>query len=112
MTSATVMTNTFTSPPDLQRSLNIRIHHMSASNETLYLYDTETSSEYAKVESDGLDVYFPESVGGWADVLDCRVEPYADRDVRTNCDFAAHVHKKYILVTASQANARSLPADD
>lgn len=85
---------------------------MSSTEDTLYLYDTETHERHAQVESDGLDVYFPNTVGGWADVLDCRVEPYADKDIKENCDFAIHVHKKFILVTASQAQSKNLPTSD
>lgn len=71
-------------------------------NHTLHLFDAHTTEDLGQVESTGLDVYFPPQVGGWADVLDCREKPYTEQSIAENCSFALHVHKKYILVEASQ----------
>ena len=44
------------------------------------------------------DVFFPDGVRGWSDVLDCRPEPYKGKSVEENCRYAAGVHKQFILV--------------
>ena len=81
---------------------------MSSSNAVLYLYEAvneknpDEPAQVAQVEIDGLDVYFPDHVDGWTDVLDCRVEPYTEKTLRENSIFAHHVHKQYILVSADQ----------
>ena len=80
---------------------------MSASNEQLFLYQVQgenSPTEFATVETAGLDVFFPEGVFGWSDVLDCRPEPYKDMSLEENGAFAYHVAKKYILVAASQVD--------
>lgn len=82
---------------------------MSSSNTPLYLYtaisehDSDTPEKFGEAEVEGLDVYFPDGVDGWTDVLDCRVEPYTEKTLLENSIFAYHVHKKFILVAASQA---------
>ena len=79
------------------------------SDESLYLYDARTADEVTTVERSGLDVFFPASIAGWTDVLDCREEPYTERSIAENCAFAQRVHKKYILVDQSQI-AQESPA--
>jgi len=71
---------------------------MSDSSDKLALYSVETGSKSADVTSSGLDVFFPDFVRGWSDVLDCRPEPYNEKTIEENIDFAEHVHKKFILV--------------
>lgn len=85
---------------------------MSSSSTDLFLYtaisehDPEGPTRLdERPQVDGLDVYFPDGVDGWTDVLDCRVEPYTEKSIRENSTFAHHVHKKYILVSAAQAEA-------
>lgn len=68
----------------------------------LLLFDASTTDEAGQAQSTGLDVYFPDHVAGWPDVLDCREAPYTERTISENCAFARRVHKKYILVEASQ----------
>lgn len=83
---------------------------MSSSNEQLFIYKVlagAAPTEYAPVEIDGLDVYFPEGVFGWSDVLDCRPEPYKNMSLEENGDFAHHVAKKFILVASSQISNAS-----
>ncbi|RAL20948.1 hypothetical protein DL240_14845 [Lujinxingia litoralis] len=75
----------------------------------LYLYEAQNAAQVGPVENTGLDVYFPDHVAGWTDVLDCREEPYTERSIAENCAFALHVHKKFILVGASQI-AQESPA--
>lgn len=81
---------------------------MSSAHTTLFLYeaisehDPDAPAQHGQAEADGLDVYFPKSVDGWTDVLDCRVEPYTEKTLRENSIFAYHVHKKYILVGPDQ----------
>jgi hypothetical protein len=74
----------------------------------LYLYETESCTRFAEVESQGLDVFFPHSVHGWSEVLDCRIAPYDSQSLEENCEYAEHVRKLYILVTESQV-AQSTP---
>lgn len=69
---------------------------------SLYLYDARSAEEVGPIESTGLDVFFPPSVAGWTDTLDCREAPYTERSIGENCAFALHVNKKYILVEESQ----------
>ncbi len=72
-----------------------------ASSYILYKVNKDGSfAEFGSATVDNHDVYFPEGVNGWSDVLDCRPEPYKDKTVEENCDFAAHVHKKFILVAS------------
>jgi len=73
-----------------------------AATPKLYLYDTASCQQFAEVEAQGLDVFFPDSVRGWADVLDCRIPPYDSRTLEENCEYATHVRKFYILVAQSQ----------
>lgn len=75
---------------------------MSTAATKLYLYETRTCRQFAEVEADGLDVFFPQSVRGWPDVLDCRIAPYDDRTLEENCEYAAHVRKFYILIREDQ----------
>lgn len=72
---------------------------------TFFLYDSETHDRVAEVDSEGLDLFFPEFVDGWTDVLDCRIAPYSSKSIEENCDFAEHVRKPYILVSPNQAEA-------
>ncbi len=74
---------------------------MSKTDQTLFLYETSTSQEYAQAESQGLDVTFPPRIT-WSEVLDCRIEPYTSRSMDENCRFALGVHKAYVLVKSSQ----------
>lgn len=78
---------------------------------TFYLYESETHSRVAEVESEGLDLFFPEFVDGWTDVLDCRIEPYTSNTIEENCHIAEHVRKPYILVSPNQAEAEEPIAD-
>jgi hypothetical protein len=71
---------------------------------TLYLYTTDDCQRFDKADLDGKDVVFPPSVNGWTDVLDCRCEPYDEKSLEENCDIAAHVRKKYILVSEDQVS--------
>ena len=71
-------------------------------NHELHLFDARTTEDLGVVESTGLDVFFPPQIGGWSNVLDCREGSYTERSIEENCAFALHVHKKYILVEASQ----------
>lgn len=84
----------------------------SAPQDKLYLYDTSTGERFAEVDHDGLDIYFPEDVHGWSDVLDCRPEPYADQSIEDNCHFAEHVHKKFILVSEAQIARQTPPSSE
>jgi hypothetical protein len=67
-----------------------------------YLYETKTQERRDQVRVEALDVFFPDYVRGWSDVLDCRTEPYRERSVEQNCKFALGVHKRFILVAADQ----------
>ena len=78
---------------------------------TFFLYDTETHDRVAEVESEGLDLFFPDFVDGWTDVLDCRITPYTSKSIEENCHFAEHVRKPYILVSANQAEAEKPISD-
>lgn len=78
----------------------------------LYLYETESCTRFAEVESEGLDVFFPSAVNGWTDVLDCRISPYDSQSLEENCDYAQHVRKFYILVTESQVAQSTPPTGD
>lgn len=83
---------------------------MSASNEQLFIYKVQgeaTPTDPVAVDTAGLDVYFPEGVFGWSDVLDCRPEPYKNKSLEENGAFAYHVAKKYILVASSQVDNAS-----
>ncbi len=87
---------------------------MSSSQEQLFIYKVQAGAaptEFAAVEAEGLDVYFPAGVFGWSDVLDCRPEPYKDMSLEENGDFAHHVAKKYILVASSQLSNSSVDHD-
>jgi hypothetical protein len=82
-----------------------------SSKEKLYLYETDTCRQFGTVQAVGLDLYFPPQVGGWTSVLDCREEPYTERSIVENCNYAVQVRKKYILVGESQI-AQETPALD
>ncbi len=84
---------------------------MAASDAKLFLYDTATVSQFAEVESEGLDVFFPESVRGWSDVLDCRIPPYTERTLEELCEYAFEVRKFYVLVTEDQVTSSAPVAD-
>ena len=71
---------------------------MSSSQNLFHLYDTETAQHVGDAQAQGLDVYFPEFVRGWSDVLDCRVPPYLGVPIEENCKLAYGVRKKFILV--------------
>lgn len=76
---------------------------MSASaGEKLFVVDVHAPHTTTEVSSSGLDVYFPDFVRGWSDVLDARIAPYTSQQLEEICHFAAHVHKKYVLVASSQ----------
>ncbi|MEM1350684.1 MAG: hypothetical protein AAGI01_19130 [Myxococcota bacterium] len=75
---------------------------MSTESGSLFLFRTSDRTPFAQVQADRLDVYFPDEVQGWSDVLDCRVEPYTEHSIEENCHFAEHVHKKFILVSQAQ----------
>lgn len=75
---------------------------MAVSADKLYLYKTDSLERADEVAVEALDVFFPPYVRGWSDVLDCRPSPYAERSIEQNCKFAAGVHKRFILVAASQ----------
>lgn len=70
--------------------------------QSLYIYNARTAQQSGTAQSTGLDVFFPPSIAGWTDVLDCREEPYTERSIAENCAFALHVNKKFILVAESQ----------
>jgi hypothetical protein len=72
------------------------------SDETLYVYDTDTVSLHGRATATDSNVSFPEDVDGWPDVMDCRAEPYTDKSIDENCDLARHVRKPFILVTEDQ----------
>jgi hypothetical protein len=78
---------------------------------TFYLYDSETHQQVAEVEAEGLDLFFPDFVDGWTDVLDCRITPYNSNSIEENCHIAEHVRKPFILVTPAQAKAEAPIAD-
>ena len=82
-----------------------------ATDAKLYLYETDTCAQYAEVEQEGLDVFFPPEVGGWSDVLDCRIAPYTEQSLEENCHYASHVRKFYILVTHEQVEQSTPPKD-
>lgn len=82
-----------------------------ASDGKLYLYETSTAAKFAEVESQGLDVFFPDEVRGWADVLDCRIAPYDGKSIEENCEYAIHVRKFYILVTEQQVEQSTPPKE-
>lgn len=84
----------------------------SHSQDALHLFDTETFEKVATVQTQGLDVIFPEFVRGWSDVLDSRIAPYTEQSIEEICNFAHHVHKKFILVTDAQASKNKLPSSD
>lgn len=81
---------------------------MAESSKRLYLFDTATVEQIAEVESAGLDVLFPDSIG-WTQVLDCRIPPYTDKSIEENCHIAEHVRKQFILVTDSQIQDETPP---
>lgn len=83
----------------------------SAQDQKHFLFDVYTEERSYEVEVDNLDVYFPDVVAGWSDVLDCRPEPYSGQSIHDNCHFAQHVHKKFILVSQSQIDHEALPSD-
>ena len=75
----------------------------SSPSPSLILYKVNKDGSFAQFGSADVlnhDVFFPAGVQGWSDVLDCRPEPYKDKSVEENCNFAAHVHKKFILMAA------------
>lgn len=76
-----------------------------ASSGKLYLYDTTTGAQFGTADQDGLDVFFPVGVRGWADVLDCRISPYTEQSLEENCEYAVGVRKFFILVTEQQVEA-------
>lgn len=76
----------------------------------LFVYEVTTASRFGEATADGLDIYFPDGVRGWADVLDCRPEPYKDQSLEENCHLAEHVHKKYILVSEAQLAEQAPPS--
>ncbi|MFU8803097.1 MAG: hypothetical protein ACNA8W_04730 [Bradymonadaceae bacterium] len=82
------------------------------SREKLYLFETDSCSQYASVQAVGLDIHFPPEIGGWTDVLDCREEPYTERSLAENCAYAIHVRKKYIVVAESQLSQESPALDE
>lgn len=77
----------------------------------LYLFETQRCTQVGEVEVDGLDVYFPPEVRGWAEVLDCRIPPYTDQTLEENCEYALGVRKFYILVSDAQLPATAPSAD-
>lgn len=85
---------------------------MSSSHNQLFLYDAFSEEKLTQIEAQGLDVFFPDYIRGWSDVLDCRAEPYPSKSIHENCHFAQHVHKNYILVSASQIAKETLPSSD
>ena len=76
---------------------------MSSPNSSkLYLYESSTQNRFGEATLQGQDVFFPDGVRGWSDVLDCRPEPYTAQSLEENCHIAEHVHKKFILVSQAQ----------
>ncbi len=63
---------------------------------TLSLIEVKTGNR-TPTSGDQHDVRFPEDVQ-WGDVLDARHTPYTEKTVPELLHYAAHVHKKYILV--------------
>ncbi len=47
----------------------------------------------------GYEVW-PEGVHGWKHALDCTVEPYAERTLEENVEFAVHVNKFNLVMLA------------
>lgn len=78
----------------------------------LYLYDATTAEQATTADSSGMDVYFPDDIDGWTDVLDCRHPPYTGQSIAENCTFAKRVNKKYILVDDSQIAHETPPVDE
>ena len=70
---------------------------MAATN--VKLVHTKSGEEF-DVTIDGLDVFFPDHVDGWSDVLDARIAPYKTQSVDEVREFALHVRKDYVLVPA------------
>lgn len=70
-----------------------------ASPQAVKLVEVETGQQF-DVEISGLDVFFPNNVRGWADVLDCRIAPFSSQTVEENCEFADTVRKKFVLVAS------------
>ncbi len=62
------------------------------------LYTAITGERFGAAEVQNIDVFFPEGVRGWSDVLDCRIEPYDAQSIEENCQLAVGVHKKFILI--------------
>lgn len=56
------------------------------------------------------DVQFPEEVRGWSDVLDCRLHPFAEKDLPQLRHFGAHVNKRYLLVSETVIRRAPLAA--
>ena len=56
------------------------------------------TGESQPVTGDKGDVDFPPEVRGWGDVLDCRHSPFDKRDTDQLRDYAAHIHKHYLLI--------------
>lgn len=83
----------------------------SPQNSKLFLYESATQSRFDEATLQGQDVFFPASVRGWSDVLDCRPEPYNAQSLEENCHLAEHVHKKYILVSQAQLDKQRPPRD-
>lgn len=84
---------------------------MADNNATLYLYETKTAERDSEVELVNGEPFFPEHIRGWSDVLDCRHTPYTEKSIEENCDFADHVHKPYILVSASHLATQTPPTE-
>lgn len=85
---------------------------MADTTKKLYLYETRHCSRHAQVEVEGLDVFFPDDVDNWTDVLDCRIKPYTEHSLQENCEYAVGVRKKFILVTDAQVAQEAPPTAD
>ena len=82
---------------------------MAATTKTLYLYETRHCTRHGEAQVEGLDVFFPDDVDNWTDVLDCRIAPYTEYSLQENCEYAVGVRKKFILVTEAQVAQEGPP---
>lgn len=61
------------------------------------VYTTEGKPLGELTFDDGYEVW-PAGVHGWTHALDCRIEPYNERSLEENLDFAKSVHKQVVVV--------------
>lgn len=71
------------------------------------IVNSETGEQAGWAEEHDQDVFFPDELGGWKHVLDCRHSPYTGHSLEHNCELAGHVRKSYILVDPDDFDALS-----